>query len=383
MTLITATADLAAFVARLAGQPYVTVDTEFMRDRTFWPKLCLVQLAGADEAVAVDPLAPGMDLAPLVALMDDPTILKVMHAARQDLEIFFRLAGRLPRPFYDTQIAAMVCGFGEEVAYETLVNEIARARLDKASRFTDWARRPLSPAQLAYAIGDVTHLRTIYEELSRRIAAAGRESWVEEEVRYLLDPALYQPDPAEAWRRLKPRTRDRRFLAIVQRLAAWRERTAQRRDLPRNRVLRDDLVMEIAATRPTTVEALRALERVSLDRDGAREVVAEIAAALALPEDELPEIEPPRYLPRGIGPLIELLRVLLKLRAEESGVAQRLLANSDELEAIALDDAADVPALRGWRREIFGNDALALKRGAIALGVRNRRAAVIPLAPAP
>ncbi len=382
MSLIVTTSELAAFVERLRGQPYVTVDTEFMRDRTFWPKLCLVQLAGADEAVAVDPLAPGIDLAPLVALMDDPTILKVMHAARQDLEIFFRLSGRLPRPFYDTQIAAMVCGFGEEVAYETLVNEIARARLDKASRFTDWARRPLSPAQLAYAIGDVTHLRTIYEQLSRRIAAAGRETWVEEEVRYLLDPALYQPDPAEAWRRLKPRTRDRRFLAIVQRLAAWRERTAQRRDLPRNRVLRDDLVMEIAATRPTTVEALRALERVSLDRDAAREVVGEIAAALALPEDELPTIEPPRHLPRGIGPLVELLRVLLKLRAEESGVAQRLLANGDELEAIALDDAADVPALKGWRREIFGNDALALKRGEIALGVRQRRAAVVPLAPA-
>ena len=381
MTLITTTAALSAFVERLRGQPYVTVDTEFMRDRTFGPKLCLVQLAGAGEAVAVDPLAPGIDLAPLVALMDDPTILKVMHAARQDLEIFFRLAGRLPEPFYDTQIAAMVCGFGEEVAYETLVNEIARARLDKASRFTDWARRPLSPAQLAYAIGDVTHLRTIYEQLSRRIAAAGRESWVAEELRYLLDPMLYQPDPADAWRRLKPRTRDRRFLAIVQRLAAWRERVAQQRDLPRNRVLRDDLVLEIAASRPTTVEALRALERVSLDRGSAQAVVAEIAAALALPEAALPVIEPPRHLPRGVGPLIELLRVLLKLRAEENDVAQRLLANGDELEAIALDDDADVPALKGWRREIFGKDALALKRGEITLGVRNRRTAVIPVAP--
>jgi ribonuclease D len=379
MTLITTTADLAAFCGRMAGERYVTVDTEFMRDRTYFPKLCLVQVAGASEAVAVDPLAAGIDLAPLLDLMHDPAVLKVFHAARQDLEIFFRLAGRLPAPLYDTQIAAMVCGFGEEVAYETLVNELARARLDKASRFTDWSRRPLSPAQLTYALGDVTHLRTIYEALSRRIEQAGRVAWVEEETAALLDPALYRPNPAEAWRRLKPRSRDRRFLAIVRRLAAWREREAQRRDLPRNRVLRDDLVMEIAATRPSSVEALRELERVSLDRESARQVVAEIQTALALPEAELPEPEQPQRLPRGIGPLVDMLRVLLRLRAEEQEVAQRLIANGDELEAVALDDAADVPALKGWRREIFGAEALALKRGEIALTVKGRRPAVVRL----
>ena len=350
-----------------------------MRDRTYFPKLCLVQVAGAAEAVAIDPLAPGMDLAPLVALMDDPAVVKVLHAARQDLEIFFRLAGRLPEPLYDTQVAAMVCGFGEEVAYETLVNEIARGRLDKASRFTDWARRPLSPAQLTYALGDVTHLRTIYESLSKRIDKAGRTAWVEEEIRSLADPAIYQPDVGEAWRRLKPRSRDRRFLGIVKALATWREREAQRRDLPRNRVLRDDLVMEIAATRPTSVEALRELERVSLDRESAKGVVAEIQAAMALPDAELPEAEVPVRLPRGIGPIVDMLRVLLKLRSEESEVAQRLIANGSDLEAIALDDDADVPALKGWRRDIFGEEALALKRGGIGLAIRNRRPTVVPL----
>jgi ribonuclease D len=379
MTLITTTDELAAFCSRMTAERFIAVDTEFMRDRTYWPKLCLVQVAGAGEAVAIDPLAPGIDLAPLVALMAEPAVLKVLHAARQDLEIFFRLAGRLPTPLYDTQIAGMVCGFGEEVAYETLVNEIAHARLDKASRFTDWSRRPLTPAQQAYAIGDVTHLRTIYDDLERRIAAAGRSAWVAEEVASLADPAIYQPDPADAWRRLKPRSRDRRFLAIVQRLATWRELEAQRRDIPRNRVLRDDLIMEIAASRPASVEKLRDLERVSLDRESARAVVAEIQAAMALPEAELPAAEQQQRPPRGIGPLVELMRVLLKLRAEESDVAQRLIANGSDLEAIAIDDRADVPALKGWRREIFGEEALALKRGEVAIAVRNRRATVVPL----
>lgn len=381
MTLITTTDALAAFVERMRAETFVTIDTEFMRDRTYWPKLCLMQIAGAGEAVAVDPLAPGIDMAPLAALADDPNVVKVLHAARQDLEIFFRLFGRLPAPLYDTQVAAMVCGFGEEVAYETLVNEIAHGKLDKASRFTDWSRRPLSPAQLAYALGDVTHLRVIYEALTRRIETAGRTAWVAEEVASLADPALYQPDPAEAWRRLKPRSRDRRFLAVVRGLAAWREREAQRRDLPRNRVIRDDVVMEIAATRPGSAEALRDLDRVSLDRESLKAVIAEIQAALALPESEMPQAEVQVRLPKGIGPLIDLLRVLLKLRAEDSDVAQRLIANGGDLEAIALDDHADVPALKGWRREIFGDEALALKRGEIGLAVRNRRAAVVPLKP--
>jgi ribonuclease D len=357
---------------------FVAVDTEFMRDRTYWPKLCLVQVAGAEKAVAIDPLAPGLDLEPLLEVMADEAVLKVMHAARQDLEIFHRL-GRLPRPFFDTQLAAMVCGFGEEVAYDTLVAKLAKAQLDKSSRFTDWARRPLSEQQIRYALGDVTHLRVIYEKLAARIDEAGRMGWVAEEFEALLDPRLYEPPPEDAWRRLKVRSRDARFVAIVQALAAWREREARRRDLPRARIIRDDLLMEVAANRPQTVEQLRSLERVSLDRESAAGVVAAIKAALALPKEELPRLEEPVVLPRGIGPTIDLLRVLLKLRSEENEVAQRLVAGSSDLEAIALDDAADVPALHGWRREIFGEDALALKAGRLALAVRGRRPAVIRL----
>ncbi len=378
MTLITDTPSLAAFCERMRAERFVAIDTEFMRDRTYWPKLCLVQAAGAAEAVAIDALAPGIDLAPLVELMGDPAVLKVMHAARQDLEIFHRL-GQLPRGFFDTQIAAMVCGFGEEVAYDTLVSKLAGAHLDKSSRFTDWSRRPLSEAQIRYALGDVTHLRVIYAKLAERIEKAGRMAWVAEELQALLDPALYAQLPEEAWRRLKMRTRDARFVAIVQALAAWREREAQRRDLPRARILRDDLLMEVAANRPQSVDDLRALDRVNLDRESVAGVVAAVRSAVALPKSALPAVPEPVVLPRGIGPTVDLLRVLLKYRSEESGVAQRLLANTAELEAIAVDDEAEVPALHGWRREIFGEDALALKAGRIALAVRDRKPIVIRL----
>jgi ribonuclease D len=378
MSLITATNALSAFCGRMRAERFVAVDTEFMRDRTYWPRLCLVQVAGEQEAVAIDALAPGLDLAPLLELMGDPGVLKVMHAARQDLEIFHRL-GQLPRSFFDTQVAAMVCGFGEEVAYETLVNKVAKAPLDKSSRFTDWARRPLTEAQIHYALGDVTHLRVIYEHLAARIENAGRTSWVAEELSALLDPALYAQLPEEAWKRLKLRSRDARFVAIVQALAAWREREAQRRDLPRARIVRDDLLLEVAANRPQTVEELRAIERVSLDRESAAAVVAAIQAALALPKTALPPIPEPVILPRGIGPIVDLLRVLLKYRCEEAEVAQRLVASTADLEAIAVDDQADVPAMHGWRREIFGDDALALKAGRLALAVRGRRPVVIRL----
>jgi ribonuclease D len=378
MSLITDTNALSAFCGRMRAERFVAVDTEFMRDRTYWPRLCLVQVAGEQEAVAIDALAPGLDLAPLLELMGDPGVLKVMHAARQDLEIFHRL-GQLPRSFFDTQVAAMVCGFGEEVAYETLVNKVAKAPLDKSSRFTDWARRPLTEAQIHYALGDVTHLRVIYEHLAARIENAGRTSWVAEELSALLDPALYAQLPEEAWKRLKLRSRDARFVAIVQALAAWREREAQRRDLPRARIVRDDLLLEVAANRPQTVEELRAIERVSLDRESAAAVVAAIQAALALPKTALPPIPEPVILPRGIGPIVDLLRVLLKYRCEEAEVAQRLVASTADLEAIAVDDQADVPAMHGWRREIFGDDALALKAGRLALAVRGRRPVVIRL----
>jgi ribonuclease D len=378
MSLITDNEALAAFCARMREERFVAIDTEFMRDRTYYPKLCLVQVAGDHEAVAIDPLAPRLDLVPLLDLMANESVLKVMHAARQDLEIFHNL-GRLPQPFFDTQIAAMVCGFGEEIAYDTLVSKLAGAHLDKSSRFTDWARRPLSPSQIEYALGDVTHLRVIYDKLAARIEKAGRMAWVAEELEALLDPDLYVQQPDEAWRRLKLRTRDARFIAIVQALAAWREREAQRRDLPRARILRDDLLMEVAANRPQSVEELRALQRVNLDRESVAGVVAAIRDAMALPKSELPAVPEAVALPRGIGPTVDLLRVLLKYRSEESDVAQRLLASTADLEQIAVDDSANVPALHGWRREIFGEDAWALKAGRIALAVRDRKPVVIRL----
>ena len=382
MTLITDNEALTAFCGRMRAERFVAIDTEFMRDRTYYPRLCLVQVAGESEAVAIDPLAPGLDLAPLLGLLADEAVLKVMHAARQDLEIFYHL-GAMPRPFFDTQVAAMVCGFGEEVAYDTLVSRLAGAQLDKSSRFTDWARRPLSPAQIHYALGDVTHLRVIYQKLAERLEQAGRTGWVVEELEALLEPRLYAQPPEDAWRRLKLRSRDARFIAIVQALAAWREREAQRRDLPRARVVRDDLLLEVAASRPQSVEELRALDRVNLDRDSAAGVVAAIRSAMALPKSELPPVPEQVVLPRGIGPTVDLLRVLLKLRSEESDVAQRLLASTAELEAIAVDDHADVPALHGWRREIFGEDALGLKAGRLALAVRGRKPVVIRLDASP
>jgi ribonuclease D len=376
MTLITDSAILAAFCTRLHGETFVTVDTEFMRDRTYWPKLCLVQVGGEQEAAAIDPLAPGIDLGPLLDLMGDTGVLKVMHAARQDLEIFYRL-GRMPLPLFDTQVAAMVCGFGEEVAYDTLVSRLAKAQLDKSSRFTDWARRPLSPAQITYALGDVTHLRTVYRALVAEIERRGRTAWVEEELAGLTDPALFEPPAEEAWKRLKIRTRDRQFLAIVQELATWRELEARRRDLPRARIIRDDLLMEVAASRPRSVEELRSLERVNVDRESAAGIVATVAKALAIPKDRLPRLPEHVQLPRGIGPVVDLLRVLLKQRSEAEDVAQRLIATGSDLEAIAADDEAEVPALHGWRFEIFGRDALALKRGELALTAGERGVALL------
>jgi ribonuclease D len=378
MTLITETSDLRAVVERLRQEPFVTIDTEFMRERTYWAKLCLVQLAGEAEAVAIDTLAPGIDLAPLLDLMADIRVLKVFHACRQDLEIFLRLMdGRMPTPVFDSQVAAMVCGFGEEVAYETLVNRVAKAKLDKSSRFTDWGRRPLSEAQLTYALSDVTHLRTIYKKLRSRIEQAGRTEWVAEETAGLTQPGLYVTEPEDAWKRLKVRSREPRFIALVQELAAWRERKAQARDLPRNRVIRDDLLMELAAQKPKDHEALRRLDRINLDRESMREVLEVITAVHALPESALPQLPQPKPPPRGLGPTVDLLRVLLKHCAEESDVAQRLIATSAELEELALDDEADVPALKGWRRELFGARALDLKAGRIGLAVRDRQIVLI------
>ncbi len=377
MTLITDSAALAGFIADLADEPFVTVDTEFMRDRTYWPQLCLVQIGTSRDAVAIDALAEGLDLEPLYRLMADERILKVFHAPRQDLEIFHHLSGRLPRPLFDTQLAAMVLGYGDEVGYEALVRQVAGANLDKTSRFTDWSRRPLTPAQIDYALGDVTHLRVIYERFRERLEACGRARWVDEELAALLDPALYEQVPGEMWRRLKVRTRDPRFLAVLQAVAAWREREAQRRDQPRNRIMRDDVLLDLVANRPRSTAALRELKRVNLDNRAAENLIGAIEAAMALPEEECPRLEPPAKLPKGIGPLVDLLRVLLRLASEEHDVAQRLIATTGDLEKIAAADDAAVPALRGWRREVFGEAALALKHGEVAIRANGRRVELI------
>ena len=383
MTVISESGALAEFCARQRGARYVAIDTEFMRERTYWPILCLVHVAGPDEAVAIDALAPGIDLAPLLALMADPDILKVFHAARQDLEIFFQLAGgAVPHPVFDTQIAAMVCGFGDAASYETLVKRLAGATLDKASRFTDWAHRPLSDRQLEYALADVVHLRTVYERLQQALAKNGRAFWFAEEMADLVDPALYRSDPGEAWRRFRVRGRaDRRFLGVLRAVAAWREAAAQQRDLPRGRIMRDEAVLEIAAHAPKTAAALartRSLGKGVAEGRLGGDILDAVAQGLLDP-DPPPAIPAKAEAPPGIGPLIELLRVLLKQRCEDFQVAQKLVASADDLEAIAADDDAPTRALSGWRREIFGKDALALKHGRLALTAGNKRIELVPL----
>lgn len=381
MTLITTTEDLDAFCRSLAGAEYITVDTEFLREKTYWPQLCLVQVGGPNGAVAIDPLAEGIDLAPLFRVMVDPSILKVFHAARQDVEIFWHLTGQIPHPLFDTQVAAMVCGFGESVGYETLVTKLAGARIDKSSRFTDWSQRPLTDRQLTYALSDVIHLRPAYEKLKRRLVRTGRAHWLEEEMAVLTDPATYQVDPETSWLRLKVRTNKPRFMAILKELAAWREREAQRRDQPRSRVLRDEALLEIAAHAPTTVDDLartRGMGRGFAEGRQGADVLACVQRGLDLPDSELPRIEPREEPPPGLQPIVELLRVLLKMKCEENNVASKLVASAADLEAIAADDDARVPAMHGWRRELFGEDALALKHGRVGLAVLDRRVRIVP-----
>ncbi len=382
MSLITDSAALAAFCERLAAADFVTVDTEFMRERTYWAQLCLVQIAGPSEVAAIDPLAPGIDLAPLFSLLGHPRVLKVFHAARQDLEIFYHLIGRVPAPMFDTQVAAMVCGYGDAVSYETLASQLARAHIDKSMRFTDWAARPLSERQIAYALADVTHLRQVYVALARRLTQTGRAGWLAEEMATLLDPATYRMDPELAWVRLKPRTAKPRMLAVLREVAAWRESEAQRRDTPRNRVIRDESVVDVAAHAPRTVAELarlRGLSKGLAEGKFGEAILAAVARGLAVPEADLPCVPPAPDLPRGIGPVVELLKVLLKLKCEQHDVAPKLIASSAELERIAADDEADVPALHGWRREVFGADALALKHGRLALSMRGNHIAVVPV----
>jgi ribonuclease D len=382
MTLITEASDLAAFCERLSRAELIAVDTEFMRERTYWPKLCLVQVAGRDEAAAIDPLADSIDLAPLFALLRAPETLKVFHAARQDLEIFHRLMrGELPHPVFDTQVAAMVCGFGDQVSYETLVGKLAKARIDKSSRFTDWSLRPLSARQIEYAIADVVHLVPVYRKLAARLRSTGRAEWLAEEMASLIDPANYATDPLQAFRRVKSRSGNGRMLAVLRELAAWRERDAQTRDVPRAWVLRDEALLEIAHHTPQTVDELartRGLARKFAESAAGEAVLAAVARGLAVPEADWPETDIRRDVPRGVAATADLLKVLLKMKCDEADVAQRLVASSEEVEMIAaLGADADVPALHGWRRQVFGEDALKIREGDLALAIRNRKLALV------
>ncbi len=382
MMLITDTDALRNFCRSLESADFLAVDTEFMRENTYWPILCVAQVAGPDNVAAIDAQADGIDLDPLFDLLLKPGLLKVFHSARQDIEIIFQRTGSLPLPVFDTQLAAMVCGFGESVAYETLVNKLAGVRLDKSSRFTDWSHRPLSERQLRYALDDVVHLRTVYENLRERLAESGRESWLEEEIADLTARETYEQPPEGAWRRLRTRSTDPRFLATLREVAAWREAEAQRRNVPRGRVLRDDAVMEIAAHAPKTVTELartRGLGRSTAEGRHGAAILEAVARGRATPPEDSPQPPNRPNLPHGLGPTVDLLRVLLKMCCEDAGVAQKLVASGNDLELIAADDGADVRALSGWRRAVFGNQALALKHGEIALGVADRRLQVIPV----
>ncbi|MSP67471.1 MAG: ribonuclease D [Alphaproteobacteria bacterium] len=382
MTVISDSATLASFCATLARGEFVTVDTEFIRDQSYWPQLCLVQIGGPDGVAAVDPLAEGMTLDPLLDLLADRALTKVFHSARQDIEIFYHLTGAVPTPVFDTQVAAMVCGFGDAASYETLAAKLAKARVDKSSRFTDWARRPLSDRQLRYALDDVIHLRPIYRKLADRLDRTGRASWVAEEMATLTNPETYALRPEDAWRRLKTRNQDRRFLAVLRELSAWREIEAQRRDVPRAHVLGDSALLEIAAHAPRSADDLartRVLTRKLERGDAAQQILAAIAAGLAVPEELCPNAVDPRRLSPGAEAVVELLKVLLRLKCAEHHVAPKLVASVADLEAIAADAAPDLPALQGWRHEVFGSDALAIKQGRLAIALQDRQLVLVPL----
>lgn len=376
MDLISQTDALVALCAQLRTQEFVALDTEFMREATYWPKLCLVQAAAGPIEALIDPLAPGLDLTPLFDLLQDDAVTKVMHAARQDIEIFWNLSGKAPYPLFDTQVAAMAAGYGDSIAYDALVQSLLRRRVDKSSRFTDWSRRPLSDAQLAYALADVTHLRDLYPKLHGQLERRGRLHWLVDEMALLVDPQNYDTDPENAWMRLRTRKTNADYLAALRAAAAWRERIAQAKDIPRARVLKDDALLEIAEQRPTSPAALNALRAVPKGFGGSRQgedLADAIHAALQNAADYAPTVEQSAPLPPSLGPVVELLKVLLKGESERIGVAARLIATTADLEAIALDDDAPVAALSGWRREVFGQRALDLKHGKLALSIRNRR----------
>jgi ribonuclease D len=381
MHLITRTDELAAACKQLGQAPFVALDTEFMREQTFWPKLCLIQIAGEGTEVLIDSLSPELDLQPFFELMVNERVLKVFHSARQDIEIVHHLAGVVPHPIFDTQVAAMVCGFGEAVSYSMLAKRLLNLNLDKSSRFTDWSRRPLSDRQLTYALGDVVHLRDLYPKLKSQLDKSERETWLIEEMAVLTDPATYELHPEQAWKRLKMRVKSPKALAVLMELAAWREREAQTQDVPRARILKDEALYDIAGQAPHTIEdlgSLRSLHNGFARSSRGRAVLETVARGLQRDPKTVPPIERGEPMPPEAQAVVDLLRVLLKATAGRHGVAPKLIATSDELEEIARTGDTDVPVLRGWRRKLFGEDALALKRGELALVIKKGEVTVLP-----
>jgi ribonuclease D len=375
MDMITTTADLTAACERLGKHPVVTVDTEFLRETTYYPLLCLIQMASPDEAVVIDALAEGIDLAPFFALMGNEAVLKVFHAARQDIEIVWHLAGMLPHPIFDTQVAAMVLGYGDSIAYDALVEKVTGHRPDKTHRFTDWSRRPLSHEQIVYAEADVTHLRDVFKALDIDLKKRGRSDWVSEEMEVLTSPKTYDNDPSRAWERLKTRVRKPKELAVLMEVAAWREREAQSRDVPRSRVLKDDAIGDIATHAPTSIEKLGHLRSIPKGFERSKwgaDIIAAVQRGIERDPQSLPKIERPRGN-ASASATVELLKVLLRMTSEKHHVAAKVIATTDDLEQIAASDTADVPTMHGWRRELFGEQALALKHGRLALAMEKGR----------
>ncbi|OJF95164.1 ribonuclease D [Pararhizobium antarcticum] len=381
--MIETTAELAEACKTLATAPYLTIDTEFLRETTFWPQLCLIQMAGPDIAVIIDPLAKGLDLQPFFELMANPDVVKVFHAARQDIEIIFNLGSLIPHPIFDTQVAAMVCGFGDSVSYDQLVSRIKGEHIDKSSRFTDWSRRPLTEKQLDYALADVTHLRDVYLHLKAELEREGRLLWLTEEMAILEAKETYDIHPDDAWQRLKMRLKKPQELAVLQKVAAWREREARGRNVPRGRILKDDALYEIAQQQPKDADALARLRTIpkGWERSAAGAAITEaVNAALEIPKNEMPRLPRQNASPEGAAAAIEMLKVLLKLIAEKQGVAAKIVANTDDLERIAAEgDKADVGALRGWRRELFGDTALKLINGEVALRFIDKKIEAVEL----
>ena len=380
MEIVTTTEALVSLCQELASDEFVAVDTEFMREQTYWPELCLIQIAGESRQAIIDPMAESIDLEPFFGLMKNERVLKVFHAARQDIEIFVYRSGAVPHPVFDTQVAAMVCGFGEQVGYEAIVRKLAKAQIDKSSRFTDWSRRPLSEKQLTYALSDVTHLRTVYAHLKLELDKTGREPWLEQEMAILTSPATYRTEPEDAWKRLKVRLRSRKQLATLMQVAAWRELEAREKNVPRARIIKDDAIAEIATQMPQSKDALSALRSLPRGYGNSRygdAIIAAIKSALALGANELPSFtEGAGELSESAQSAAEILKLALKIVCERQGIAPKLVATSSDIEAVAQNDAADVPMLRGWRREVFGNIALGLKAGNAVIGFRDGRATI-------